>query len=237
LKKIKGKNQGVSQLEQESRGQKFRVNIKLADPLIPLSKQGTVVSVKIKATLSDPEIYVGSLSNSTLQINALLSDATLATTVSNTEDSMTGTLTLANAVSDYNATKFFAYEGSVYDGIWTIGTNHYLLYISVNSNNKPLTIAIDLVINDDKTITHDIFAGNFSESTFTGTSLLNQNKSMKLTFSEDAVSLNGQYIIVAIPREITEFSGSRLFLTDVANVDLDTLKAGIKGSASLICYS
>ncbi len=192
---------------------------------IHLSEQGTVVSLKIKASLSDPEIYLGSLSNSTLQATALLNGATLATTVLSTEDSMAGTLTLANEASSYSATKIFAYEGSVYDGVWSVGENHYLLYISVNSNNKPLTIAIDLIVNDDKTITHDIFAGNFSESTFTGTSLLNQNKSMKLTFSEDTVSLNGQYIVVAIPKEITEFTGSRLFLTDVANVDLKTLKA------------
>ncbi len=191
-----------------------------------LDEQGTVVAVEIKGNLTAPEIYLGSLAGSDLQVNALLSTAELIATVSETEDSLVGTLTKETEPSDYEASKIFSYEGSSHDGLWVSDLGNYLLYMSVNSQGIPLIVVLDITINEDQTVTHDVFVGSLIRGGFVGTSLLNSDLSMSLDFSEEEETvLEGKYIVAGIPREITEFVATRIFLIDPANLELETLKS------------
>jgi len=99
------------------------------------------------------------------------------------------------------------------------------LYLSVNREGNPLIVVLDMTINPDQTIQHDIFVGSVTQNGFLGTSLLNDNLSMNLGFTAEEIILNGKYIVKAIPPQTTEFTANRIFLVDPENLTLETLQS------------
>ena len=190
-----------------------------------LDEQNTTVAVEIKGDLTGPNIYIGSLNNSNLDVKTVLASLQLTGVISTTEDSISGILTTDGVTSDYVASKIFSYEGSNTDGLWLVEPNHYLLYLSVNREGNPLIVVLDMTINPDQTIQHDIFVGSVTQNGFLGTSLLNDNLSMNLGFTAEEIILNGKYIVKAIPPQTTEFTANRIFLVDPENLTLETLQS------------
>ncbi|EIJ41586.1 hypothetical protein BegalDRAFT_0674 [Beggiatoa alba B18LD] len=164
--------------------------------LLMQDTKNQVIAVQIDTDLSRTTTYLGLLDSQQLTLNSLTSENAVVATVNDAENQLSGLLTGSDGQAiTITADLILSYEGNAYDGVWETSLGHYLAYTTLNSNNTPLVLVVDILIDPtNATISNDIFAGTLREASFTGVSIKEASKTLRLTFSSDTAT--GSYITV-----------------------------------------
>ncbi|ALG68007.1 hypothetical protein [Beggiatoa leptomitoformis] len=189
--------------------------------LLMQDTKNQVIGVQIESDLSGTTTFLGLLDNQQLSLQSLTSDDVVTATLNDTETHFSGTVTEPNNSYPIEADLILAYEGGQYDGVWQTSLDHYLAYVTVNSNNTTVAMVIDVLIDPDGTLTSDIFVGNVREGSFTGTSLKELTKTLRLVFTNTPVT--GSYIILTNERppktETQDFTATQIFTIQQSSVN------------------
>lgn len=164
------------------------------------------IAVQVAYDFTSASVYVGTESADTLTLKKLDQSATLYTTA--TGNTMSGTYVQSAGATDlFSANLSYAFEGSDYDGVWQkSGTNSYLAYLSVYVQGKSVTVALDVTLNSDNTLSYDVLTGTLANNVFTGVSAMN-GRILRLTFN--GTSANGSYTTTT--RQTTTFTAAQIF--------------------------
>lgn len=176
------------------------------------STKGNVIAMDVSAEKELRYVFTGSINGDQLVLETRDGSASLNATVSG--ETLDGVLTAGgDAPQDINATLYFAYKGSAYDGLWkTDAVEDYLLYATLKLKGVVTTVVPYFSINSDQSVAYNVFMGvpastdSKGNTAFAGISLLDYSI-LKLGFASDATAaaslIKGQ--------EISKFNISKIY--------------------------
>lgn len=122
------------------------------------STKGKVVVMDVTSSKTLRHVLTGTLSGDRLEVSTADRVAHLVATIS--DNSLTGVLSDATGPQDLNASLYFAYKGSNYDGVWkTRNVEQYALYATLKLKGVATTLVPFFTVDSTGALTYDMFVG------------------------------------------------------------------------------